>query len=454
LLKAAPAYYSFLITRSQFTELHDVAHRTLVQLGLMEALNVESDEERLLQGILLSRYADALYHRSRIEESRIIAARSLDILRSFDKPDEGEIVRLLNSLALANHNLGDWQMAEKYYLECIAVTSRASLNDTYATAARLNLALMFRLQGRLLEAQAQLSDGLSESVRMEDVRGQGYAYRNLGMILTDMGRYEEARRTLDEAFTRFAQLDDAYGKALTKLYTSVLELNLANLAQAQQDADESLTMLTKLGNEYALSYALIQIAELDRFEGRYARAIQGCTRAMEILQRAKVPTQIAVCQHLQGKIAMRERRWQEANTLLRESLRTYDEHQCRQQLCSAAADLALISFEMHDVEEAIRQLHHALALATSIQAAPLLGEALISAATLLTHSDLDAAKRIVDAVRQHANVSYETKLKAARLTANGAGRTTPYNNRRWTFDEASRGLIRQALDVLALLDDE
>lgn len=168
---------------------------------------------------------------------RVVAARTPD-----DREERGKI---LGNLATALETDGDFEQAEKYYLEALATLGASTSRASYLS----NLGDMYRQMGRLNDARAILGQALELKLarypkdRFPDgSHDLAQTMGNMAIVLHELGDLDGAfdlARTGHE-MTRKAYPDGHFdhGKALTTL--SMIRLNQGRLDEAEQFAREAL----------------------------------------------------------------------------------------------------------------------------------------------------------------------------------------------------------------------
>ncbi len=189
-------------------------------------------------------------------------------------------VSALNGLALADRIDGEFESAERMFLDALNAAERSRSETLYARI-QFNLGCLYDAQGRMEDAE----DRYEQVVRAIGERGEkrllAAAFDSLARLACEKRDYSLARRLFSNALVLQEHLLDFYGAALTRA-------NMAGLAMAEGDPgqavshlqaaiivnDEARDLREKRSNLAALAYAQ---ATLGEFEDARA-SIEECRR--------------------------------------------------------------------------------------------------------------------------------------------------------------------------------
>lgn len=165
-------------------------------------------------------------------------------------------------------------------LDRSAVLLQELATDPEDVAARVNLGLLYRLQGRLELAVAELEDAWAMAVARDDASQQVHAGAQLGNLLECAGRPADAR----EIYAKVDELATTLGHVVSR---AAARLGLASVARGtDQIAAERMYRAVrrdaqKFGLLHAEAIATVSLGELRHLQGDAAGAVSlyGVARA-------------------------------------------------------------------------------------------------------------------------------------------------------------------------------
>ncbi len=154
------------------------------------------------------------------------------------------------------------------------------------TRCRHELGLLYRDQGRLDEALAQLALCAAELRADADWDAFGRALNNQGEVLLFMGRFEEAEETLRAALEHQTSLDHVVD---TWLYLGLARQIAGDLDGAAGAFGEALETCTRLGRAEILPEVHYRLGEVRRRLGRDEAALEHFATSARIIEDTRVP---------------------------------------------------------------------------------------------------------------------------------------------------------------------
>lgn len=164
------------------------------------------------------------------------------------------------------------------------------------------VALAYR--GEEKPALTALGEAVSIAKKVQDARTMGVALGSLAIAHQRFGRAKEAREVSHEALASAETARDAWTLATTRLNLGALAKNDGDLGEALVHLEAAVDMGRRAGALMAVQQALFNLANLDLYLGRYARASASIEKLAE--QRDKLsPNARAQLLGLQAELAAR-----------------------------------------------------------------------------------------------------------------------------------------------------
>lgn len=153
------------------------------------------------------------------------------------------------------------------------------------------------VQGDPLEARRRYEQGLELYQQLGDRRGEARALCGLGIVTSDMGAHDEALRYLQAARAIFETLNDPGGLALVEHYLGFVAMKQGDWANAARLTNAALSRWRAMGRGDSAIFALIDLARLERLQGRL-------TPALMLLERAREENMAVASKEVAGNIAL------------------------------------------------------------------------------------------------------------------------------------------------------
>ncbi|MHA2300402.1 MAG: tetratricopeptide repeat protein [Candidatus Thorarchaeota archaeon] len=172
-------------------------------------------------------------------EAEELLTRGINLARKHDRPID--IPKFLFGFALLYQNMGDYQRAEEYYLECFTISEKRDTRLLVAMCSN-NLGEIHKAQGRLDEALAGFEVSMKINKEMGRLTAYVWGLGNCGMIQYARGNLDEALTLLEGALTsskerREAGLLSSYLEWGTLFIVQVL-IDKGMVEEAQQHVED------------------------------------------------------------------------------------------------------------------------------------------------------------------------------------------------------------------------
>jgi transcriptional regulator with GAF, ATPase, and Fis domain len=199
---------------------------------------------------------------------------------------------------------GDFTKAAELAAKAIDAPGKGGARDALSADALAvrGVALAYRgEEGPALEA---LDEAVTVGKKVQDTRILGVAFGSLAIAHQRFGRAKEARDAYQEALAAAETARDAWTLATTRLNLGSSAKNDGDLGEALIHLEAAVDMGRRAGALMAVQQALFNLANLDLYLGRYARASASIVKLAE--QRDKLsPNARAQLLGLQGGLAAR-----------------------------------------------------------------------------------------------------------------------------------------------------
>lgn len=180
----------------------DVGNYTSALTMIKEARSDETRVSEMDRARSEMQHAAILRRLDRIDEAEPLYLQALERFQA--EGADLEVPILLNSLAVIARRRGDYDKAERYYTESIAVRESidSRVNPEVATTLS-NLGRLFVLQGRYDEALEVLDESLAQHIELygEDHLNIAYPLVSLAQTQRELKRLDEAMESIERAIS-------------------------------------------------------------------------------------------------------------------------------------------------------------------------------------------------------------------------------------------------------------
>ncbi len=222
-------------------------------------------------------------------------------------------------IARAHMRLGDYAKAEQL-AERAMTGEPAPAIDTEALTVR---GLAETYTGKVDLARATLERAVSLARSIPDRRLEGLALACLAFVLQRGDKLGEAKAALESALEAAEFSGDAGAVANIRLNLGVIARMQGDFAGALSHFEAAVDMGKRAGRQSTMQQALLNLANLDLYLGRYARA-RGSIERLVDQEAALAPAARAQLSGLQADLAARAGSTAEARQLYQACARAYD----------------------------------------------------------------------------------------------------------------------------------
>lgn len=196
--------------------------------------------------------------------------------------------RLVSAAGVLTSSQGDHPGARVLYAEALAV--RRELGDRKGVALSLNnLALLATEYGDLEEGFAKHQDALDIYRELQDPRGIGYSLLGLGKVAYKRKDFVRSRELLGEARGLLIESGDPWGAAWATGAMEMTARESGDYDGARRLQVEALTRFRELGNRIGVAQALLGVAEIACWEGRWERLIRALSASHSLFDEMGTP---------------------------------------------------------------------------------------------------------------------------------------------------------------------
>lgn len=201
----------------------------------------------------------------------------------------------LRSMARIYMASGGYEKAQPFLQRALHLAQDQNLSDSETCACMLDLAYLYKSQGKLTEAEKMCRSGLElqEKIYRENHPYVAYTLRILSEIHRGQARYAEAQSTLERAITimQTARPDDEEQIAPFNIDMARLLIDRGDLVGAQVLFDKAVPPIEKsFGPEHLYTTkVLASLASLHVLQKRYAEAERLTSRILTVQEEVYGP---------------------------------------------------------------------------------------------------------------------------------------------------------------------
>ncbi len=272
--KGLKGLFDYYDMRSRFREGRDAFERAAV---VVQAVQPQSRESRLIGGRLLARQGWFTFHIGRYPEARQLLQQSMAMIRPLDAP--ADLVFCLNYQGAVCFHLGEYAQAQALCQEALALSQAIAYQPGAGIALNILSQIAYQA-GDFAMAQMYGNESLAIVTHLGNPWSRAFSLSNLAQVAFARQAYEEVRRLSQTILEIREEMGDVRGMAMC------LE-QLAHTAVAQQKPDDALTLYRRslalyrdIGNPRGIISTLASIGRLTLQEEAYDLARVNFTDAL------------------------------------------------------------------------------------------------------------------------------------------------------------------------------
>ena len=309
----------------------DLTLRELLDHGREKIAN-ELDQEPEIRAEILGTLGTVYRDLGHLETAAEVKRMALEVRRRSDTQARPELAKDLNGLASVLYAFGDYEGAETYFRQALAVRRALGQGEAEIHRNLFNLASTLNRLGRRDEAEDLFRETLEIRLQLFGPAHPEVAscYYSLGALDRDRGRYEAAEQNLRQALKI---RESALGKDHTKV-AQILH-SLGRLLHSKGDLEAAVTCYERaisiqrerFGEEHhKVALTRKKLADLLADLGRTSQAREMVEKALSVLDGAPLtdPWAVGETASIRGAILTAEGRYPEAEPLLLEAFDAID----------------------------------------------------------------------------------------------------------------------------------
>ncbi|MDP2949988.1 MAG: tetratricopeptide repeat protein [Chloroflexota bacterium] len=275
--------------------------------------------------------------------------------------DKVQIAGVAHHLAIAYHDQGQPQQAEKLYQESLAL-ARELGSKAYVAAILHQLGNLAQGRGNLKEAEGLYQESLALARELGSKAYVAAILHQLGMLAQGRGDLKEAERLYQESLALARELKLMAGISFLLHQFGTLAQDRGELEKAEGLYQESLALSQELGNKSGIAGTLHQLGNLARGRGEWEKAERLYQESLALSQELGNKVGIAASLHQLGNLAYDRGDLKEAERLYQESLTLEQELGDKSGIAISLHQLGLLREQQEKLQEAEALLQEALGL--------------------------------------------------------------------------------------------
>jgi tetratricopeptide (TPR) repeat protein len=353
----------------------------------------------------------------------------------------------LRELGSIQRNLGNWDLAEKYFKDALAIAEAEDNKSDIATSLGM-LGDIERNRGNWDEAEELYRQHLEMMTELGDRSGMASSWGVLGNIEGNRGNWDEAEKLYRQSLALRTELGDREGMAISWASLGDIERNRGNWDEAEELYRQHLEMMTELGDRSGMASSWRVLGDIERNRGNWDEAEKLYRQSLEVETELGDRSGMASSWASLGDIEQNRGNWDEAEELYRQSLEVETELGDRSGMASSWASLGDIEQNRGNWDEAEELFRQSLALRTELGDRPGMASSWASLGNIeRNRGNWDEAEELY---RQHLEVMTELGARSGMASCWGVLGDIERNRGNW--DEAEK-LYRQCLEVETELGD-
>ncbi|MFB2919138.1 MULTISPECIES: tetratricopeptide repeat protein [Aerosakkonema] len=199
----------------------------------------------------------------------------------------------LQWIATIYREVGNWDTAEKYYQDALAIAQEQEDKSNIASCQGM-LGYIERNRGNWEEAERLYRQSLQLRTELGDRAGMASSWGVLGDIEQNRGNWEEAERLYRQCLQIETELGDRAGMASSWASLGDIERNRGNWEEAVRLSQQSLELFEQLGDPFGIVMALDDLGKTEICRGNLDAAEPLLFKALQMAQQLGITKYIAV----------------------------------------------------------------------------------------------------------------------------------------------------------------
>lgn len=277
----------------------------------------------------------------RFKDAEKCFSQSLEIRKRVLGPEAPKTLETLSNYALASYKLGDEQLAEKLYTECIALKRKACPGTPSLAITLTNLAHLYGDERRCADAKKLYLEVIDIDTKALGENNEEVAKDmfHLGGLLHRCNECTEALPYFEKAIDKFRKAGNKLGAVQTYHYLALCQMEDKNFAAAQSSADMALVLSREIYGEFHPDTLLHMLTLADAYassgvgphgpsgDSDKMKAERLYNIAVEIAEHSPVPASnltLAQCNLALAQFYRKENKSSESEKYFKQALAYYD----------------------------------------------------------------------------------------------------------------------------------
>ncbi|GMR23353.1 MAG: hypothetical protein BMS9Abin37_1773 [Acidobacteriota bacterium] len=269
--------------------------------------------------------------------------------------DSRGVAATLTNLARVYAALGQFQQARDLLNEGLSI-ARESGNSTMESYALLNLGAVHELSGDLRKALSNYSDSLEIEWERKEHTELIYRLNFIGHMYALLGKYADAMVYLEQAKVHIAASNDVKGRAYNLYYVGKIHRVKGNYKEAIGAFLGAIPLFQTTGNLDEVAAVHDSLADLYIDQNRLEEAKASVEASLALSEERRTPSRIAHSRILEARLALAEKRFDDAIRNLDEAERSIQGIDARGVLPLLQLVRGTLKREQQDIQGALRSL--------------------------------------------------------------------------------------------------
>jgi tetratricopeptide (TPR) repeat protein len=271
----------------------------------------------------------------------------------------------LRELGAIHRDWGNWDLAEKYFKDALAIAQKEDNKSGIATSLGM-LGDIERNRGNWDEAEKLFRQSLALRTELGERQGMATSWASLGDIERNRGNWDEAEKLFRQHLEMMTELGDRSGITYSWGLLGDIERNRGNWDEAEKLYRQALEMMTELGDRSGMTYSWGALGHIERNRGNWDEAERLYRQCLEVETELGDRSGMASCWASLGDIERNRGNWDEAEKLFGQCLALRTELGDRSGMASSWGLLGDIERIRGNWDEAEKLYRQALALRTEL----------------------------------------------------------------------------------------
>jgi len=225
----------------------------------------------------------------------------------------------LRQLGAIHRDFGNWDLAEKYFKDALAIAQKENNQSSIATSLGM-LGDIERNRGNWDEAEKLYRQHLEIMTELGARSGMASSWGVLGNIEGNRGNWDEAEKLYRQALALRTELGDRPGMASSWGALGNIERNRGNWDEAEKLYRQHLEMMTELGDRAGMASSWASLGNIERNRGNWDEAEKLYQQCLEVMTELGDRSGMATSWGVLGDIERNRGNWDEAEKLYRQCL--------------------------------------------------------------------------------------------------------------------------------------